>query len=38
MQFTQKLDQLEERFDGLTQQMADPAVISDSAKYRAITK
>ena len=28
MQFAQKLEQLEKRFDELTQQMADPAVIS----------
>ena len=38
MQFVQKLEQLEQRFDGLTQQMADPAVISDAEQYRKITK
>jgi peptide chain release factor 1 len=38
MQFAQKLTQLEKRFDELTQQMADPAVISDGEKYRKITK
>jgi peptide chain release factor 1 len=38
MQFVQKLDQLEKRFDELTQQMADPAVISDSDQYRKVTK
>jgi peptide chain release factor 1 len=38
MQFAQKLDQLEKRFDELTQQMADPAVISDADQYRKITK
>ncbi len=38
MQFAQKLAQLEKRFDELTQQMADPAVISDGDKYRKVTK
>ena len=38
MQFAQKLDQLEKRFDELTQQMADPAVIGDSDQYRKVTK
>src|SRR3954452_17589158 len=38
MQFNQKLDQLEKRFDELTQQMADPAIISDSDQYRKVTK
>src|SRR6185369_13046665 len=38
MQFAQKLDQIEKRFDELTQQMADPAVISDSDQYRKVTK
>jgi peptide chain release factor 1 len=38
MHFTQKLDQLEKRFDELTRQMADAAVIADAARYRAITK
>jgi peptide chain release factor 1 len=38
MQFAQKLDQLEKRFDGLTRQMADPAVIADAEQYRKITK
>jgi peptide chain release factor 1 len=38
MQFAQKLDQFEKRFDELTQQMADPAVISDADQYRKITK
>ena len=37
-QFAQKLAQLEKRFDELTQQMADPAVISDGDQYRKITK
>ena len=38
MQFTQKLDQLEKRFDELNRQMADPAVISDADQYRKVTK
>jgi peptide chain release factor 1 len=38
MQFKQKLDQLEKRFEGLTQQLGDPAVISDSEQYRKIAK
>jgi peptide chain release factor 1 len=38
MQFVQKLDQLEKRFDDLTVQMADPAVIGDAVEYRKISK
>ncbi len=38
MQFVQKLEQLEQRFDELTQQMADPAVIADGEQYRKIAK
>ena len=38
MQFAQKLDQLEKRFEELTQQMADPAVIGDGERYRKVTK
>jgi peptide chain release factor 1 len=38
MQFTPKLEQLEKRFDELTAQMADPAVISDSDLYRKVAK
>ena len=38
MQFRQKLEQLENRFDELNAQMADPAVISDSEQYRKVTK
>ncbi|HTS67014.1 MAG TPA: peptide chain release factor 1 [Candidatus Acidoferrales bacterium] len=38
MQFVQKLDQLEKRFDELTNQMADPAVIGDADQYRKVTK
>jgi len=38
MQFAPKLEQLEKRYDELTQQMADPAIISDADQYRKITK
>ncbi len=38
MLFIQKLDQLETRFDELTRQMADPAVIGDAEKYRKVAK
>src|SRR5579872_4727686 len=38
MQFAQKLAQLEKRFEELTLQMADPAVIGDTDKYRKVTK
>ncbi len=38
MQFREKLDQLEKRFEELNRQMADPAVISDAEQYRKITK
>jgi peptide chain release factor 1 len=38
MQFAQKLDQLERRFEGLNAQMADPALIGDAAEYRKVTK
>jgi peptide chain release factor 1 len=38
MQFAPKLEQLEKRFEELTGQMADPAVISDSDQYRKVTK
>ncbi len=38
MQFVPKLEQLEKRFDELTSQTADPAVISDAGEYRKITK
>jgi peptide chain release factor 1 len=38
MQYRQKLDDLERRFEELTQQMADPAVIADAAQYRKISK
>ena len=38
MQYAQRLDGIEARFESLTRQMADPAVISDSETYRKITK
>jgi len=38
MQYTQKLDDIEKRFEGLTAQMADPSVISDGESYRKIAK
>jgi peptide chain release factor 1 len=38
MQLASKLDQLEKRFDELTHQMADPAIISDADQYRKVTK
>jgi peptide chain release factor 1 len=38
MQFSQRLDDIEARFEGLTRQMADPAVISDSDTYRKTAK
>ena len=38
MQFQQKLDELEGRFEALNARMADPAVISEAAEYRKVTK
>ena len=38
MQYKQKLDEMDRRFEELTDQMADPAVIGDSAQYRKVTK
>jgi len=38
MQFVQKLEQLEKRFNELNAQMADPAVISDADQYRKVAK
>src|SRR5438552_15856307 len=38
MQYSQKLDEMEARFEELTQQMADPAVISDGDAYRKTAK
>ncbi len=38
MQFREKLEQLEKRFDELNRQMADPTVIGDGDQYRKVTK
>ncbi len=38
MQYAQKLDAIEARFESLTQQMADPAVIGDAELYRKTAK
>ena len=38
MQFAGKLDQIEVRFEELTRQLADPAVIGDSEQYRKAAK
>src|SRR5579885_1113422 len=38
MQYQQKLDEIERRFEDLTAQMADPEVIGDPEKYRKVTK
>src|ERR1041385_821191 len=38
MQFVAKLEQLENRFNELTSQMADPAVIGDADQYRKVAK
>jgi peptide chain release factor 1 len=38
MQYQHRLDEAERRFDELTAQMADPAVIADSAQYRKVAK
>jgi peptide chain release factor 1 len=38
MQYTQKLDGIETRFEELTRQMADPDVISQNDSYRKISK
>jgi peptide chain release factor 1 len=38
MQYRQKLDDIEARFEELTAQMADNNVISDSDRYRKVTK
>src|SRR3954452_19800987 len=37
-QYAQKLDQIEKHFQELTNQMADPAVISDGDQYRKVSK
>ena len=38
MEFVDKLQQIEQRFEDLTAQMADPSVISDGDGYRKIAK
>jgi peptide chain release factor 1 len=38
MQYRPRLDETERRFDELTAQMTDPAIISDPAQYRKIAK
>ncbi len=38
MQFSQRLEDIEARFENLTGQMADPTVINDSESYRKIAK
>jgi peptide chain release factor 1 len=38
MQFSQRLNDIETRFDAVTRQMADPAVIADGEAYRKIAK
>ena len=38
MEYAQKLDDIERRFEELTRQMADPAVINDSDTYRKTAK
>jgi peptide chain release factor 1 len=38
MLYAKRLDEAEKRFDELTRQMADPAVISDSETYRKTSK
>src|SRR5258708_36328840 len=38
MQYRQKLEDIEKRFDELNAQMADPAVIADADQYRKVTK
>jgi peptide chain release factor 1 len=38
MQYSQKLEEIEARFEDLTRQMADPAVIADGDGYRKVAK
>ncbi|MEO8098947.1 MAG: peptide chain release factor 1 [Acidobacteriota bacterium] len=38
MQYQQRLEDIERRYEELTSQMADPAVINDSAQYRKVAK
>ena len=37
-QYAVKLDQIDQRFQELTEQMADPAIISDGEQYRKVSK
>ena len=37
-QYREKLDQIEKHFQEMTDQMADPAIISDGDQYRKISK
>jgi peptide chain release factor 1 len=38
MQYQQKLEDMERRYEELTAQMADHSVISDAAQYRKVSK
>src|SRR5580658_1385508 len=38
MQYSQRLDEIERRFEELTAQMADHAVINDPSQYRKVAK
>jgi peptide chain release factor 1 len=38
VQYQQRLDEIERRFDELTAQMTDPAVINDPSQYRKVAK
>lgn len=38
MQYTEKLDEIEKKYEELESQMADPVIISDASQYRKITK
>ncbi len=38
MQYTEKLDEIETKYEQLTREMADPTVISDAERYRRTTK
>jgi len=38
MQYREKLDGIEARFEDLTRQMADPGLISDNERYRKVAK
>src|SRR5258708_30031177 len=38
MQYAQRLDEIERKYEELTAKMADASVINDAAEYRKITK